>query len=192
MYSAEIQENLHEGSTVIIVSAISRSSVYYEIIDGDESGLFAINPNSGTISCTKRLDYETTNFFNLTVQATNMVNQKAKSNLLVHVLDTNDNSPVFKRDIYVGNITESAVIGSVALDGEGMPLVTSAEDKDSELNALLVYEIVDKMAQKYFMIDPSTGKLFSLHLDFLSAFFSRNLKARDMKISEGNLIRKGK
>lgn len=159
VYTAEIQENLHEGSSVIIVSAFSLSTVYYEISDSNRDRLFVINPNSGVISCTEPLDYETNNFFNLTVRATNMVDQHASCSVLIYVLDTNDNSPVFKKTEYIGNVTESAVIGSFVLDEEGNPLVASAEDRDSELNSRLEFEIVEKVAQKWFRIDRTTGKL---------------------------------
>ncbi|GAB6033159.1 hypothetical protein CHUAL_012768 [Chamberlinius hualienensis] len=159
VYSAEVEENIYQGSPIITINANSRSSVFYEIILGNSDGLFAINPNSGTISCTSSLDYEEKNFFNLTIRAVSMVNQQASCIVLVHVLDVNDNWPVFNKTLYNGSVTEAADIGTVVLDDNGIPLIAVAYDLDSELNSLLVYEIVEKNVQNYFTIDSSTGAL---------------------------------
>lgn len=38
-----------------------------------------------------------------------------------------------------------------------VPLIVSAEDRDSNLNALLLFSIVEPEAMKYFSIDGNTG-----------------------------------
>ena len=40
---------------------------------GNTGGAFAISPSSGVVSLASPLDYETTAWYNLTVEATNMV-----------------------------------------------------------------------------------------------------------------------
>ena len=158
-YTTEIEENKPEGSFVAVVTAISQSSVDYEIIRGDAAGRFTINPSSGVVSTVRVLDFEETPFYNLSVKGTNMVDTSAVTTLLVHVIDQNDNSPQFTQEEYVGNVSEAATPGSVVLDNKNAPLVVKATDADTNLNALLVYSIVEPSAQRDFEIDTNTGAI---------------------------------
>ncbi len=158
-YATELDENKPEGSFVISVRATSRSSVVYDITRGDDGGLFLINPNSGVISTNVVFDYEQYSFFNLTVTATNMVGAYAETTVMVHVIDENDNQPIFTQRAYVGNISEASLAGSVVLDNNSAPLVVKATDADTNLNALLVYEIVERASRDLFSIDANTGAI---------------------------------
>ncbi len=158
-YTTELEENKPEGSFVISVHATSRSSVVYEIARGDDGGLFNINPNSGVISSNILFDYEEYAFFNLTVRATNMVGAFTDTIVMVHLIDQNDNKPIFTQKSYVGNISEASLAGSVVLDDNNSPLVVKATDADTNLNSLLVYEIVETGARDLFSIDASTGAI---------------------------------
>lgn len=157
-YIIELFENGRSETKVVGVTASCRSSVYYEIIDGNEEDSFTINPTSGVILTTKSLDYETNVFFNLTVRATNMVGTSAETMVLIHVLDRNDNHPYFLETEVIGFVSEAVDADSIVLDQSNLPLVVAAADKDSELNAVLFYKIVEKSANLYFRIDSSTGK----------------------------------
>ncbi|XP_041474294.1 protocadherin Fat 1-like isoform X3 [Lytechinus variegatus] len=158
-YIREVAENLLGNQFVAQISAVSRSSVYYEITRGNDDRRFDINSNSGIITTVMPLDYEEVSMYNLTVQATNMVGLRTNTCLVIHVQDVNDNSPVFSSVEYVGSISESASLKSVVLDEDSRPLVISAEDADSGPNAHLVYEIIERDAQMYFSIDESTGAI---------------------------------
>ena len=158
-YIAEVAENLLGNQFVMQISAVSRSSVYYEITRGNDARRFDINSNSGVITTTEPLDYEDVTMYNLTVQATNMVGLRTNASVVIHVQDVNDNAPEFSASEYVGSISESASLKSVVLDEENHPLVISAFDADSGHNAHLVYEIIERDAQMYFTIDESTGAI---------------------------------
>lgn len=158
-YVIELFENGRSEMKVIGVSATCRSSVYYEIIDGNVDDSFTINPTSGIIHTTKSLDYEAHVFYNLTVRATNMVGTTAETKVLIHVLDRNDNHPYFLETDVIGIVSEAVDADSIVLNESNLPLVVAADDKDSELNAVLFYKIVEKAANLYFRIDSSTGKL---------------------------------
>lgn len=54
-------------------------------------------------------------FYNLTVRTTNMAGASAVCNVIVHVLDRNDNAPVFTQSLFRGEITESAPIASLVI-----------------------------------------------------------------------------
>ena len=144
---------------MISVGARSRSSVVYDITSGDEGGLFNINPNSGVISTSVVFDYEEYSFFNLTVRATNMVGAFSETTVMVHLIDENDNQPVFTQAAYTGNISEASLAGSVVLDNKNAPLVVKATDADTNLNSLLVYEIVERASRDLFSIDANTGAI---------------------------------
>ena len=77
------------------------------------------------------------------------------------MLDKNDNPPQFLQAFYEGSISESSIIGSLVLTNDNTPLVIKAQDADSEVNALLNYDIIEALPRKYFHIDSSTGNFFS-------------------------------
>lgn len=158
-YSVELLENLPPGTVVTSIIATSLSTVVYAILKGDNEGFFNINPNSGVIFTLKPIDYEKNQFFNLTVMATNIVSASQSVNVIVHIVDINDNAPVFIHPIYVGNISEAALQGSMVLDSARYPLVVQAKDADSNNNARLHYQIIGHEALKYFAIDPNTGAI---------------------------------
>lgn len=82
---------------------------------------------------------------------------KARSHVMVHVLDSNDNAPKFIQNFYQGSLPENAPVGSLVLTNTSTPLVIKATDQDSDLNALLHYDIVENLPRKYFHIDSNTG-----------------------------------
>ncbi|KAL3876792.1 hypothetical protein ACJMK2_034586, partial [Sinanodonta woodiana] len=76
---------------------------------------FNITEN-GEIFTTKVFDCEdhTGIIRNLTVQVNDSLHIQT-TNVTVHILDKNDNSPVFDRNLYKATITETAAIGSHVL-----------------------------------------------------------------------------
>uniref|UniRef100_A0A8C5UBS7 FAT atypical cadherin 2 n=1 Tax=Malurus cyaneus samueli TaxID=2593467 RepID=A0A8C5UBS7_9PASS len=160
-YITEISESTSVGSPLIQVSATSLSPVSYEIKDGNGDGVFSMNYQSGLISTQKSLDFEQVSFYQLKVRGTNMAGAFMDAVVLIYVIDENDNVPVFVKPSFVGWIMENAPSQSMVLDESNAPLVTCATDADQDSNALLVYEILEPEALKYFTVDPSTGTLTS-------------------------------
>ncbi|XP_023209477.1 protocadherin Fat 1-like, partial [Centruroides sculpturatus] len=166
-YMTEIYENEKPGTSVAVLVAASQSSVFYEIISGNINEHFSINPTSGVIYTNFMLDYELRKLYNLTIQATNLVNGNSTAILLIHVLDRNDNQPVFHHSEYKGKIQESLKAGSIVWTNESYPLVVSASDNDSGLNSMLSYRINEKFDNEYFKIDHNTGAIRTkLPLDY--------------------------
>lgn len=87
---------------------------------------------------------------------------KATCRVMVHILDKNDNAPRFLQGFYEGSITESSPIGSLVLTKDNTPLVIKAQDADSEINALLNYDIVETLPRRFFHIDSSTGEWLAM------------------------------
>ena len=78
----------------------------------------------------------------------------------IHVLDVNDNTPVFQGETFMGRVSETAPLGTlVFVEGTTRPLVIKASDADAGVNSLLYFEILDHQASRVFSIDESTGAL---------------------------------
>ncbi|XP_028998199.1 protocadherin Fat 1a isoform X2 [Betta splendens] len=157
--SAEVSESAHPGSFVSLVPAVSQSSVFFQIKEGNINNAFDINPNSGVVVTQKALDYETTSQYKLIIQGTNMAGLSSNATLLIHLKDENDNPPVFLQSEFRGVISESAPVNSVVLTHDNTPFVIRASDADCDQNAMLSYEIVEPFAHNYFAIDSSTGAI---------------------------------
>ncbi|XP_041822090.1 protocadherin Fat 1a [Chelmon rostratus] len=158
-FSAEISESAHPGSFVSLVTAVSQSSVFYQIKGGNINNAYDINPNSGVVVTQKTLDYETVSQYMLIIQGTNMAGLASNTTLLIHLKDENDNAPIFLQKEFKGVISESAPVNSVVLTHENMPFVIRASDADCDQNAMLIYQIVEPFAHNYFAIDSSTGAI---------------------------------
>uniref|UniRef100_A0A8D0KTB8 FAT atypical cadherin 2 n=1 Tax=Strix occidentalis caurina TaxID=311401 RepID=A0A8D0KTB8_STROC len=180
-YITEISESTAVGSPLIQVSATSLSPVSYEIKDGNGDGVFSMNYQSGLISTQKSLDFEQVSFYQLKVRGTNMAGAFMDTMVLIYVIDENDNVPIFVKPSFVGWLMENAPSQSMVLDESNAPLVTHATDADQDSNALLVYEILEPEALKYFTVDPSTGTLTSrADIDYeLTPVFHFSVHAHD-------------
>ncbi|XP_067423513.1 protocadherin Fat 2 [Emydura macquarii macquarii] len=158
-YVAEIRESATVGSPLILVSATSMSPVSYEIKEGNGDGVFSMNYQSGLISTQKNLDFEQVSSYQLKVRGTNMGGAFMDIIVLIYVIDENDNAPAFVKPCFFGWVNENAPLQSMVMDENNAPLVAHATDADQDSNALLVYEILELEALKYFKIDPSMGTL---------------------------------
>ena len=184
------------GTFVVQIEGRSVSSLLYEVTDGNGNDAFIINPSTGVVVSRGALDYEAQKNYNLSITARNMVSvsffrpnfagvefhwirgdplssvclqagASARCRVLIHVLDVNDNAPVFQQDAYEGRIVESAATGSLVFGATtantaAKPLVISARDLDTGANALLSYDIVEAAAAALFTIDSNTGAVRTL------------------------------
>uniref|UniRef100_A0A672QZX2 Protocadherin Fat 1-like n=1 Tax=Sinocyclocheilus grahami TaxID=75366 RepID=A0A672QZX2_SINGR len=183
-FSAEVSENTLPGAFVCLVTANSKSSVFYQIKDGNVNGAFDINPNSGVVVTHSVLDYETIPSYKLTIQGTNMAGLASNTTLLIHLKDENDNAPIFIQDEFTGMVSESSPVNSVVLTKDNTPLVIRALDIDHDANSRLVYQIVEPFAHNYFAIDSSTGAIRTVsELDYEQrSVFRFSVQVHDMGI----------
>ncbi|XP_069390113.1 protocadherin Fat 3a isoform X5 [Paralichthys olivaceus] len=158
-YQAEITETAVIGTSVTTVSAVSQSTLTYDIKQGNKDRVFQINQYSGVITTRRPLDFETTASYTLIVRATNMAGMASNATLLIQVVDENDNPPVFQLLHYHGSISEAAPVNSVVWDSDDSPLVIKATDADRNQNALLVFQIVEDTAKMFFTVDSGTGSI---------------------------------
>ncbi|XP_035289609.1 protocadherin Fat 3-like [Anguilla anguilla] len=158
-YQAEVNENEAVGTSVTTITALGRSTLTYDIKQGNAERKFRINPYTGVIITQRPLDYENTALYVLTIQADNLAGKSSSTTVSIQVVDKNDNPPIFQQLEYTGSISESSPINSVVLTTDGRPLVIKATDADKHRNALLVYLIMEDTAKMFFTVDSGTGSI---------------------------------
>lgn len=157
----------------------------YRITDKDLRNIFKVEIRIGggdvfnlDLILRARLDRETTDSYNLTIEAFDGGLPPKTGQLQVHVtvLDENDNQPVFNQSEYHGVILESA------------PLLTPvcqvfATDLDLGNNGKVTYDINRRQSDpnEFFMIDSSSGVIsVNKRLDYeKQMFFELIVTARD-------------
>nr|XP_054593295.1 protocadherin alpha-8-like [Nothobranchius furzeri] len=97
--------------------------------------------------------------------------------IIVDVLDVNDNSPVFTKDIYSANVKENVPVGTVVIQ-------VNATDLDQGKNGEIIYSFgneVDVKLLELFSIDESTGEIkVTGQIDFEeSKSYEIDIKASD-------------
>ncbi len=141
-YDAEVGENANIGTEIISVFAKDiddgiNGQVEYEIISEDLESTFKIDKTSGKIYLQRQLDRETTDRFDIKIQAHDGGSPGLTSTCLVHVkvLDENDNKPVFQEDKISLQLNEDANVGDVMYEFK-------AKDEDVGVNGKISYSLV--------------------------------------------------
>nr|XP_057936456.1 protocadherin Fat 3a isoform X2 [Doryrhamphus excisus] len=161
-YSVSVNEDVAVHTPVLGINATSPEGqhIFYTIVDGDPYLLFDIGFDTGVISVVHSLDYETASYYHLTVRATDyLTGARAEVDVNVAVQDINDNGPVFQKMSYSVVLSETAMIGTPALQ-------VIATDKDSEKNNVVLYQIFSDAHNNtdYFHIDSSSGLILTARM----------------------------
>ncbi|XP_069741542.1 cadherin-related family member 1a isoform X4 [Narcine bancroftii] len=102
------------------------------------------------------IDYEKFPMFTfklLAVESDTPEQFNSTANIIIHILDTNDNTPAFTSELYVARIPENSPGGSPVI-------CVSAKDPDSEMWGDVEYSIYGAGAD-LFLIQPSTGVIYT-------------------------------
>ena len=101
-----------------------------------------LSSSVGLLSIAAMLDRETTDVFHLNISVTDggQPRHTTYTPLSVHIIDVNDNPPVFQRSVYVVDVSEGAGVGSAIT-------TVHAIDKDTGMVVFLFLTIVIKMAK---------------------------------------------
>ncbi|XP_003369438.1 putative cadherin domain protein [Trichinella spiralis] len=132
--------------------------ISYSISSGNSMGIFDIDPFTGALFTVRRLDYEMTNMHFLTVTRTNTSQTTfpriKEFPIKIHVLDENDNRPVFSDDPVIFSLPENTPVGTDIW-------MYNATDADTGKFGRLKYRIIDDDLgnSKMFFIDPLRGVL---------------------------------
>uniref|UniRef100_A0A672H9V7 FAT atypical cadherin 3a n=1 Tax=Salarias fasciatus TaxID=181472 RepID=A0A672H9V7_SALFA len=163
VYKARALEDLPVGTVVAWLETQDPDlglggQVRYSLAN-DYHGWFEVDKASGAIRLTKELDYETQQFYNLTVKAKDKgrpVSLLSVTFVEVEVVDVNENlyAPYFSHFALSGLIKENARIGTTLLQ-------VTANDDDGGRDGEIQYSIRDGSGLGRFAIDEETGVIYT-------------------------------
>ncbi|KAM7398079.1 hypothetical protein PAMA_006109 [Pampus argenteus] len=161
-YGVTVMEDVAVSTSVLCINATSPEgqSIIFTITDGDPSLQFDIGFDTGIINVIYPLDYETMQYYRLTVKATDtLTGAKSEVDVDIVVLDVNDNPPLFQNTSYSSVLAENSMIGTTVLQ-------VFAQDQDSEKNSVVSYQILSDIynSTDYFHIDSNSGLVFTARL----------------------------
>ncbi|CAN9508289.1 unnamed protein product [Ophioblennius macclurei] len=136
-YQVMLSEEKPVGSTVVVISATDEDTgenARITYVMEDNVPQFKIDPDTGAITTQMEIDYEDQASYTLAIIARdNGIPQKSDTTYVeIIILDANDNSPQFLRDMYQGTVFEDAQIYTSVLQ-------ISASDRDSGSNGRVSY-----------------------------------------------------
>ncbi|PSN41253.1 Protocadherin-like wing polarity protein stan [Blattella germanica] len=159
-YSASVFEDAPIGTTVLVVAATDgdvgqNAQITYMLgtMDSTTTPEFTINPQTGAIITTKKLDRETVGGYLLTVTARDggVPPLSDTTDVEIIVSDVNDNPPIFRKQSYVGSVPEDAVVGTSVV-------TIQATDADMGYNGRIRYALdPENSGDGSFIVDPMQG-----------------------------------
>uniref|UniRef100_A0A8C7GPE4 Cadherin EGF LAG seven-pass G-type receptor 1 n=1 Tax=Oncorhynchus kisutch TaxID=8019 RepID=A0A8C7GPE4_ONCKI len=155
-YQVMISEDRPVGSIVVIISATDEDTgenARITYIMEDNVPQFKIDPDTGAITTQMEIDYEDQASYTLAIVARdNGIPQKSDTTYVeIIILDANDNTPQFLRDMYQGTVFEDAPVYTSVLQ-------ISASDRDSGSNGRLSYTFQGgDDGEGDFFIEPYSG-----------------------------------
>ena len=166
--------------TIIGSLSTGQRGVAYSIFSNDTKGAVTINGTTGVLSiaASNKVDYEKKKKYNLVILGRLKSDILLEAKVTLHVVDANDNSPVFSENRYVVDMKEDALVGSIILR-------VSATDKDSGDNGKVSYVLSNREKVPF---DVSSDGLIKVtkSLNLMAAKYFLYVKALDW----GNPIRR--
>ena len=158
-----VQDIDYEGETILGQRyEVENGRIIYDIVEGNSEGHFFINADTGEVSISSgaTLNYDIINFYNLTVRARDGDNQSDYSQLIIHVLDSNNHQPVILGPFNVSwTISEYTSPNFTIIDG------INVTDDDHGINAEVRFSIINGDPTGMFEIDEKTGRIVTGQLD---------------------------
>uniref|UniRef100_A0A8C6NJE5 Protocadherin Fat 4 n=1 Tax=Nothobranchius furzeri TaxID=105023 RepID=A0A8C6NJE5_NOTFU len=172
-----IEENVGDGFKIMQLTATDADQgpnalVTYTIISGADDS-FRIDPESGDLIATKKLDRERRSKYSLLVRADDG-KQSSDMRLNITVKDVNDHTPKFSRATYSFDIPEDMAPGSIVA-------AILASDLDSGVNGEVTYSLEEDDEDGTFLLNPVTGVFnVTCSLDYeTQQYYILTAKARD-------------
>ncbi|XP_064481266.1 protein dachsous-like [Ornithodoros turicata] len=158
LYEASVSEMATVGTRVIQVAATDKDEgqharVTYDITSGNDEKVFAVDSQTGLVTVTGSLDYDTIQEYKLVVRATDGDQRRPLSalvSIIIRVRDENDNNPLFPLAMYTEFVEESSPVGTVVFTARAM-------DADRGQYGRLNYTLAEGEGRDKFRIDPSSG-----------------------------------
>ena len=156
LYQGSIEENRNVGTTVTMDTSLKAADPDAKWIKYDLSSkvnkVFKIHPDTGKISSMINLDREEQSTYTFEAYARDHDGNTGTTKVIIHVLDENDNAPIFLRTSLRMEVFENATIGTLV----GTVKATDLDDVTSG-NGRLSYRIIRDFGSPF--IISSTGSL---------------------------------
>ena len=184
-YEFNVTENSPIGTPVGTVSVEQLTPaldglVVYEIVGGNEAGVFAIDSSTGAITTQEAVDREADADFDITVSARSPMEPSLRpvnTSVLIVVDDVNDNAPTFSERSYVFVIEISNVFDQTS------SLYLSATDSDLGSNAQVIFNLVSVTPSIYSNVFRvvENGTIF-IRNNISAGKYTLNVSAQDMGV----------
>ncbi|XP_064617342.1 cadherin-87A-like [Liolophura sinensis] len=122
-----IRENTPVGDIVYTLRA--RDPEGLPVLYGIQADFLKVNAQTGSVSVIRKIDYESAPSFNVIIIASDGTSE-TRQDVNIQVIDTNDELPLFTRDIYKDSISENAAVGTTIIQD------LSVRDRDT-INRLI-------------------------------------------------------
>ncbi|XP_058133556.1 desmocollin-2 isoform X1 [Dasypus novemcinctus] len=161
-------------------------TIYYSIrgpgVDQEPQNLFYVERDTGNLFCTRPVDREQYDSFELIAFATTPdgYTPELPLTLLIKIEDENDNYPIFTETTYIFTISENCRIGSTL----GQVCAIDKDEPDT-MHTRLKYSIIEQMppSPTLFTMHPTTGVLtvssFQLDREVIDKY-QLKIKVQDM------------
>ncbi|XP_036896053.1 cadherin-15 isoform X1 [Sturnira hondurensis] len=149
-------------------------------VDEEPRGVFSIDKFTGKVFLNATLDREKTDRFRLRAFALDLGGSTLEepTDLEIVVVDQNDNRPVFRQEVFTGQVLEGAVPGTFVTKAEA----TDADDPETD-NAALRYSVLEQSGPQLFSIDEHTGEIRTVQVGLdreVVAMYNLTLQVADM------------
>ncbi|KFU88319.1 Protocadherin-23, partial [Chaetura pelagica] len=128
--------------------------VTYHVLSGNDNKAFVLDKLTGRLTTAQLLDREIQEHYSLTVMALDEGSPalSATQVLTIIVLDVNDETPVFLKQLHEAAVRENQDPGELVIKME-------AVDRDTGLNSLLQYEILPGAGYEKFRMNSDSGEV---------------------------------
>lgn len=161
LYTASIVEGTPLRTNVLNVSCTgtresllsNQQAPQYSMLPSDSSP-FDVDTQTGQVSVSSPLDYETSTFYDLTLQCydpNNSLDAAVNISAYIAILPENEHSPEFTEEFYTVEVAEDTALGSTILR-------VQADDMDGGEDGRISYSI--QQANHTFGIDSTTATIY--------------------------------
>ena len=169
-----VPENTIQNKVIYTVQVSDNDvdSILQYNIHNNESLPFAINSSTGDISVTGSLDRETVSLYNISIIASDGLNE-VEFKLILNIGDINDNAPTYRNSLYEVFTFENESIGTSLL-------LVNASDEDIGINARIEYQL-NQQGDNVFTINHTTGEIsLNKQLDYeIQTLYNLTVTATD-------------
>ncbi|XP_034024273.1 protocadherin Fat 4 [Thalassophryne amazonica] len=160
VYSFQVKEDTIAGTVVGKVESVldSLTPIMYSVQEDDGENLFLLSPLSGEFLLSRSLDFETQQFFILTVAVQQGDWQVSSVRVYFNVLDVNDNAPVFRPGTFSASLSEDTKAGTCFLH-------LNVSDEDDGDNGDLNLRVAGGDEGQLFFINPTHYLCLKTELD---------------------------